>query len=390
MLDRPVFGEITEADMHDSDQDRDADTEMPAIESDHDSALRSEVDTNVDADSDSDIDHDIVILPIKLEQADPLCIRLNSLIKSGQLPTDRILYKHLNDVSKALINPNHEYSRDVLEFFNTVKYLGGERTAKFIIGPKYHGQGQKGVFHSDNVKLNLGGPSRTVRQKVTSGYTTKSGVIKQWLQCFLELSNDPSGAKPLIDSPNLRVFGVSVQNDSTPLKPSIQFDEQQHINVGLSDRIHIRFVSQNPEPSPEFLKEKVITEVNVSNVTTLDNAVSLPICINYKPKAGKTGDELKRQFLEETDIIQTCLHCLYKAKASENTVTMEAVTACQTVCDSCLNQKKVCLGCSSTQVSHIPAIRACRKCLENGQQCIRVVVLCLTTDCEAGNKSAFE
>ena len=36
--------------------------------------------------------------------------------------------------------------------------------------------------NASDAKMNLGGSSQTVRQKLTSEYTTTSGVNKRWLQ----------------------------------------------------------------------------------------------------------------------------------------------------------------------------------------------------------------
>ena len=47
----------------------------------------------------------------------------------------------------------------------------------------WHGCGSGGVFNPESAKPNLGleGPGRTTRLKLSSGYTTSSGVIKPWL-----------------------------------------------------------------------------------------------------------------------------------------------------------------------------------------------------------------
>ena len=74
-------------------------------------------------------------LPVILEEAHPLAVKLDSLIKQGKLPENRILYKFLNDTLSILINPRHKYDDDVLEFFNTIQHLGGKATVNFLRGP---------------------------------------------------------------------------------------------------------------------------------------------------------------------------------------------------------------------------------------------------------------
>ena len=89
-----------------------------------------------------------------------------------------------------MINPNHEFDEEVVQFFNSIKFLGGERTVNFVRGPMWHGCGKGGELSPECAKPNLGGPSRTTRNKRSSGYTTKSGVVKPWFESFLQLLKD--------------------------------------------------------------------------------------------------------------------------------------------------------------------------------------------------------
>ena len=104
-------------------------------------------------------------LPVILEEAHPLAVKLDSLIKQSKVPENRILYKFLNDTLSILINPRHKYDDDVLEFFNTIQHLGGKATVNFLGGPMGHGQGRGTFTSTKDIKLNLGGPSEPTRNK---------------------------------------------------------------------------------------------------------------------------------------------------------------------------------------------------------------------------------
>ena len=58
-------------------------------------------------------------------------------------------------------------------FFETVKYLGGQRTRNFLRGPGFHGTGRggKGQF-TTFADFNLCGPSQHVSNRCKAGYTT--------------------------------------------------------------------------------------------------------------------------------------------------------------------------------------------------------------------------
>lgn len=61
-----------------------------------------------------------------------------------------------------------------------------------------------------------------MRNKRSSGYTTKSGIVKPSLDSFLQLSEDTSTVKPLIQITIIKAFGIAMENDSTALKPVMQ------------------------------------------------------------------------------------------------------------------------------------------------------------------------
>lgn len=238
--------------------------------SDSDSASDDEKEKNLQ-------DCDWFFVPLAVNQADEVCIKLDELIKRGLIPRDRIMYKYLRDTVHCLIDPNHQYNPEVVEFFNTIEHLGGESTVNFIRGPMYHGTGKGGVKKPEDAKPNLGGPSKPTRRKMKGGYTNASGVLKDMHLGFLTfVTGGPTEVVPVINTPKAKVIGAAMQNDGTALQPGILFDEALKCNVGLKPKIDIQFVKKNPSPSPEFLKENVITEANVSFLTTLCDTVSMP------------------------------------------------------------------------------------------------------------------
>ncbi len=80
----------------------------------------------------------------KIEKADRLCYRFDCLLRCGLIPKTGILYKFLTDVVEISFDPRHQYDKDVVEFFNSIRHLGGRRTVSFIRGPINIGQVKKG------------------------------------------------------------------------------------------------------------------------------------------------------------------------------------------------------------------------------------------------------
>lgn len=337
----------------------------------------------------ANVDRDWKIFPLVLTAADDVCVKLNGLIRSGKIPQDKIFYKYLKDMVHILIDYNHEYDHDVVQFFNTIEHLGGGSTVNFIRGPMYHGQGRCGARIAENAKFNLGGPSKTTRDKLKGGYTTKSGVLKNLHLAFLKLASE-GGVPPLLYTEIVKVIGIAMENDGTAIKPGIQFDERLKRNVGLKQSVNLKFVRENPSPSPEFLRENVITEVNVSFITSLCNTMSMPVAVSYHTRGGKTGEDMKELLLGQIQTLQGCKACLEHTPSDELTVDLPKGVCCST-CEDCLINRKLCNSCADkNQPNYSPGLRACDRCLRDGKQCVRCLILVLITDCEEGNKKAMD
>ena len=246
-------------------------------------------------------DSDWKIFPLTITAADDVCIKLNDLIQSCKIPKDKILYKYLKDTVYIMINYDHKYDPDVVEFFNTIEYLGGGSTVNFVRGPMFHGQGRGGVRNAEDAAFNLGGPSKRTRDKRRGGYTTTSGTLKDLHLAFITLANeDMSNVPPFLETESVKVIGVAMENDGTPLKPGIQFDERMNKNVGLKQDVGIKFVRDNPNPTSQFLRESILTEANVSFITSLCNNLSMPVAVSYLTKSGKTGEDISEKFFPST------------------------------------------------------------------------------------------
>ena len=330
--------------------------------------LAEEGKSGIDSDFDQD---DNTSLQYGVEMADPVCIKLNDLIRRGKIDRSRILYKFLNDVVEIYYNPLHEYDRDVIEFFNTITYLGGRKVACFIRGPMNRSEGRGSHLDPANEKLiNLGGPSYKTCLKHQAGYTNEPGVWKplslgqlQLMQIFRCVS--------IIKTNYLTVYPCSLANDGTAIKPAIEFDERLKENVGLTFNLDIDYVRRNPNPSPDFLKENLVTEAIVSSVTSIDNKCSLPCAVEYSTKSGKTAQSCHNMFIEQVKILQTCKSCQNRASSSKS-ILGKCFKQCQSFCQTCFEMRDVCEECKGTgQVSHHPSLRACSTCLSQNEECVK-------------------
>ena len=165
-------------------------------------------DHSVTSDEDIEIDNYWRFIALSFKQADSVCIKLNELIRRGKIDKSKILYKFLSDVVEIFFDPHHPYDPDVVEFFNTISYLGGRGTYSFVWGPMFLGMtGQ--ARNVNDCQLNLGGPSEDIILQRQSGYTTKLGILKDLSLAQLKLATKQglSISKPLVDNEKLLLIG---------------------------------------------------------------------------------------------------------------------------------------------------------------------------------------
>ena len=137
-----------------------------------------------------------------------------------------------------------------------------------------------------------------------------------------------------------------------------------------------------------MLKELIETEAVVGSVTTLDNKVSLPVLVDYTPKAEKTGEKMKEMFTKRVKTFQMCMSCIEETKASD--LIIEANPVCESYYKNCSKNKGLCAPYTEDeQISTFPSVRICERCITQGRQYIRRAVLVITTDCEEENKQMF-
>lgn len=280
----------------------------------------------------------------------------------------------------------------MLEFFQTIKYLGGAATAKFVRGPCHHGTGRGGIKEFNFSNANLGGPSDHALRKVQSGYTPFSGVFKGLLEAFQALVfNGPNPSSPVISTNVVQTVACVMALDGTALKPCIQFDDRLKICVGLTDPVDLELVTKHPQLSSEELKGKFVTEAVPYFLTSMDMKNAMPVAVDYVTKS-KNGEQGKAAMVEKICTVQVCRKCCQDAKSNNLIVSMASLGQdyCVTYCNVCWTAKKVCINCQrGGQTSHFPALRACTRCLNSRSKCEKVAVVVVTTDCEESNKQAL-
>ena len=90
---------------------------------------------------------------------------------------------------------------------------------------------------------------------------------------------------------------------------------------------------------------------------------------------------MTKKLFKEVTQLQSCMACL------ETNAAIVETECCEfRVCNACKELQSVCRECEVVgQVSHLPCLRACTKCLERNIKCTKCLVLTRSVDCESGN-----
>ena len=209
--------------------------------------------------------------------------------------------------------------------------------------------------HEQDKKINLGGPSESLIQKSQAGYTPESGVINPLSLGHIELLKK-SEAKPLIKTANLLAIPCALANDGTALRPAIEFDARLKENVGLKFPVDLEQIKKNQKPSPEHLRDNIITEAIVSSLTSLDNFCSLPVAVDYLTQSGKTVQTMSSLFGEHIKTLQVCQACQEKLPDRRHIISSNQII-CTSFCHTCYDAKTVCPKCKvAGQVSYVPSL----------------------------------
>ena len=93
-----------------------------------------------------------------------------------------------------------------------------------------------------------------------------------------------------VSNDDVEVYPVVFSNDGTALKPSIQFDKDRNVNVGLeNNEMNLEQCQSKPFLEMKLLLGKLICEADVC----------LPVAVHYCSKVGKCGDNIKETFLDQ-------------------------------------------------------------------------------------------
>ena len=104
-------------------------------------------------------------------------------------------------------------------------------------------------------------------------------------------------------------------------------------------------------PNPVELKKYMIKDADISVITTIDRKISLAVGVNYVA-AVQTEVEVLAELEEIAGKLQTCQTCLEAQSKSSKSILIHD-SDCTSHCQSCLEQKEVCVECQEKGMESI-------------------------------------
>ena len=126
--------------------------------SDTDTICNSEVDI---VDNIAQFDKNWRFLCVAHVNTDPVCRRLDELIRNKNIWKDQIFHKYLDNLTQIYYDSKHPYDNDVIEFFTSIIHHSSESTDNIVRGSMGFGNRQSS---SNEICMNLGGPGEMYQQ----------------------------------------------------------------------------------------------------------------------------------------------------------------------------------------------------------------------------------
>jgi hypothetical protein len=149
-----------------------------------------------------------------------------------------------------------------------------------------------------------------------------AGVEVALLKAFLKICSHGSAVQPVINSALASIVPLILDTDGMTLKGGGQLDPVSGRVVGLTQDIDIKFMQDNPSPSPTLVKSMIHSEANQMLLGSLDGRVVLPIGTDFTTK-NKSKETVLQLVVQRAKQLQCCLGCL----TSESVPTSHGVVS---------------------------------------------------------------
>ena len=132
--------------------------------------------------------------------------------------------------------------------------------------------------------------------------------------------------------------------DGTMVRAGLSWDNKLGFVVGCQDPLTYQDLeAMNFHLKGDFLKKKLVTEVDVCVLVSLCSTVSLSLGYFLQPSSGKMGTEIKENYSEFIKTISKCETSVRSKPAFMNTILPQ--TPCTSFCQECWTRKEVCAQC---------------------------------------------
>ena len=112
--------------------------------------------------------------------------------------------------------------------------------------------------------------------------------------------------------------------------------------MGATINIDVDYMENHRQPDLHKIKGALVSEVDVTFFTTLNNKITLTVGMYYMPKS-MSRDESYTHFKDMMKDVEVCANCVETIHSTESIFI--GGYCCSAYCAECVNQMMVCNNC---------------------------------------------
>ena len=153
-------------------------------------------------------------------------------------------------------------------------------------------------------------------------------------------------------------------------------------------KIDSKYISDNPGPHKQVLKNNMVHESEVLCITIADNKLSIPYTVNHLTKS-ISGEETAKEMSNQAIQTHVCLHHLKNRLINIDNSVIKDTIKCLRLVKAVQNEIQCEIVVSKRVYSQInPVLKPCSYCFCNELKCIKLAVLGISMVSESRNQTA--
>ena len=151
--------------------------------------------------------------------------------------------------------------------------------------------------------------------------------------------------------------------------------------------IDSKYISGNPDPDKQVLKNNMVHECVGLCITIADNKLSIPYAVKHLTTS-ISGEETAKKMSNQATQTHVCLDHLTNRLINIDNVVIKNTIKCSSSCQGCRERDSMCDSCIEKGVLSNNSVLKPSYCLREELKCIKLAVLGISMVSEQRNQTA--